>query len=62
MTDPAAARLLVAARVGPVRLIDNCAALRAADATEAVPPARAVRPPRSAHANWKGSAERCAAA
>ena len=31
------ARLLVAARVGPVRLIDNCAALDAADDSEAVP-------------------------
>ena len=33
--EPAALRLLVAARVGPVRLIDNCAAPRP---TEAVPP------------------------
>jgi pantoate--beta-alanine ligase len=31
LADPHRARLLVAARVGPVRLIDNCAALAAAD-------------------------------
>jgi pantoate--beta-alanine ligase len=39
LTEPARARLLVAARVGPVRLIDNCAALGAADGDgdEAVP-------------------------
>ena len=40
LADPAQTRLLVAARVGSVRLIDNCAALGAAGRTEAVPPAR----------------------
>jgi pantoate--beta-alanine ligase len=40
VADPARTRLLVAAGVGPVRLIDNCAALRAAHDSEAVPPAR----------------------
>jgi pantoate--beta-alanine ligase len=40
VADPARARLLVAAQVGPVRLIDNCAALRAAHDSEAVSPAR----------------------
>ncbi len=39
VVDPARARLLVAARVGPVRLIDNCAALSTAHDAEAVPPA-----------------------
>ena len=39
VVDPARARLLVAARVGPVRLIDNCAALNTAHDAEAVPPA-----------------------
>ncbi|HEV2992874.1 MAG TPA: pantoate--beta-alanine ligase, partial [Acidimicrobiia bacterium] len=37
--DPQAVRLLVAAQVGPVRLIDNSAALEAADDVPAVPDA-----------------------
>jgi len=35
--DPGAVRLLVAAQVGPVRLIDNSGALAAADDTSAAP-------------------------
>jgi pantoate--beta-alanine ligase len=35
--DDATVRLLIAAQVGPVRLIDNCAALAPADAVPAVP-------------------------
>ena len=41
--DPAAARLLIAARVGPVRLIDNSAALEIDD-DESAPPAAAATP------------------
>ena len=37
LADPARTRLLVAARVGPVRLIDNCAALAAVEQEEATP-------------------------
>jgi pantothenate synthetase len=37
--DPQAVRLLVAAQVGPVRLIDNSAALEAVDDVPAVPDA-----------------------
>ena len=37
--DPRAVRLLVAAQVGPVRLIDNSAALETADEVPAVPDA-----------------------
>jgi pantoate--beta-alanine ligase len=36
LADPARTRLLVAARVGPVRLIDNCAALAATEEGNAV--------------------------
>ncbi len=39
LDDPRAVRLLVAAQVGPVRLIDNSAALEAADEVPAVPDA-----------------------
>ena len=50
--------------VGPVRLIDNCAALAAAHRREDSRPVRPSRRDRSrsAPANWKGSPERCAAA
>ena len=37
VTDPGSLRLLIAAQVGPVRLIDNSAALAAADDAHAVP-------------------------
>jgi pantoate--beta-alanine ligase len=40
LAEPARTRLLVAAQVGPVRLIDNCAALQSTHDSEDVPPTR----------------------
>ncbi len=51
VADPAAARLLIAARVGPVRLIDNSAALEGADDVAAhLAPASSTRAADSASA------------
>ena len=60
VVDPARARLLVAARVGPVRLIDNCAALNTAHDAEAVPPAHPGPP--TGPPTRKDRLSRCAAA
>ena len=71
--DPASVRLLIAAEVGPVRLIDNCAGVEvqgragsrlAADGRSAPAP-RPMRPlgrRRCRHATCNGSLDRCGAA
>lgn len=45
LADPAAVRLLIAAQVGPVRLIDNSAALETADDVRAPAPHSSSAPP-----------------